>query len=126
MQYRNILLIDDDEEDHDIFKTALAMLSKDLLCKSYTNASEALQKLTNRELEPDVIFLDLNMPIMSGQEFLTTIKQREGIKDIPIIIFSTSSSSSTIQLTKELGAANFITKPNRFDTLVDILKPIIN
>ena len=126
MQYRNILLIDDDAEDHEIFKTALSYVSDQLQCESYTNAREALEKLERKELSPDVIFLDLNMPLMSGQEFLMEVKKKAEIQDIPVIIFSTSSNPTTIKLTKEMGAINFITKPDRFDTLVNILKPIIN
>ncbi len=125
MLYRNILLIDDDAEDHEIFLSALTSISKKLQCVTFTNAREALGKLLNKDLNPDVIFLDLNMPVMSGQEFLTEVKKREETKTIPVIIFSTSSNPSTIKLTKEMGAIDFITKPNRFDALVDILKPII-
>jgi len=66
------------------------------------------------------------MPIMTGQEFLMKIKNIDHLKQIPVIIFSTSSNASTIVATKELGAIDFITKPNRFDALVNILKPIIN
>ena len=93
---------------------------------SFTNAYDALQKLDRRELNPDVIFLDLNMPIMTRQEFLMEIKKRDLIKDIPVIIFSTTSNSLTIQLMKEMGAIDFITKPDRFDKLVTILKCILN
>lgn len=126
MLYRNIVLIDDDVEDQEIFKIALETLSDNLVFTAFTNAKEALSSLTGNTLNPDVIFLDLNMPVMSGQEFLTQIKKMDATKHIPVIIFSTSSNTSTIQLTKELGAIDFITKPSKFDLLVDILKPIIN
>ena len=124
MIYRNILLIDDDEEDHEIFLSALRSISKELQCITFTNAREALVKLINKDLNPDVIFLDLNMPIMSGQEFLMEVKKKEEAQNIPVIIFSTTSNPGTIKLTKEMGAINFITKPDRFDVLVDILKPL--
>ncbi|MES2514397.1 MAG: response regulator [Bacteroidota bacterium] len=126
MQYQNIVLIDDDAEDHEIFGTALSLVSKQLNFSSFTNAKVALDKLDANEIDPDIIFLDLNMPVMSGEEFLTRIKKIDHLKHIPVIIFSTTSNPSTIAGTKQLGAIDFITKPNRFDTLVDILKPIIN
>lgn len=125
MAYKHILLIDDDEEDQEIFKTALNSFPEDLECSTFTNAKVALEKLVSGELNPDVIFLDLNMPIMSGQEFLVEAKKKKEINHIPIIIFSTSSQKSTIKLTKELGARDFITKPDRFDKLVSLLKPIL-
>jgi CheY-like chemotaxis protein len=126
MFYRNILHIDDDADDQEIFTSALQSLSESVVCTAFSNAREALDQLTLNTLKPDVIFLDLNMPIMSGQEFLKQVKKLDATKHIPVIIFSTSSNKSTIALTKELGAIDFITKPNRFDQLVDILKPIIN
>jgi len=57
MGYRNILLIDDDIEDQEIFNSAVSFISHDLECTSLTSAKEALQKLDNNELKPDVIFL---------------------------------------------------------------------
>jgi CheY-like chemotaxis protein len=126
MPYQKILLIDDDAEDHEIFSSALSIVSNALECVSLTDPKEALYKLDTKELKPDVIFLDLNMPIMSGQEFLIKIKGIDHLKHIPVIIYSTSSNAATIATTKELGAIDFITKPNRFNTLVDILKPLIN
>jgi CheY-like chemotaxis protein len=126
MRYQNIILIDDDDDDQEIFKSALETLSDSFVCNSFTNAKVALSNLVANTLHPDVIFLDLNMPVMTGQEFLREIKKQESLKNIPIIIFSTSANPDTIQLTKDLGAIDFITKPSRFDTLVDILKKIIN
>lgn len=125
MKYKNILLIDEDLEDLEIFNSALEKVSNEINCVSLTNAKEALIKLNEKELDPDVIFLDLNMPVMGGREFLKKIKESENLKSIPVIIFSTSSNSGTIIETKELGAIDFITKPNRFDDLVTILKSSI-
>jgi len=124
MQYHRILLIDDDIEDQEIFNSALGEVSHHLQYTSRTNAREALQELNKGVLAPDVIFLDLNMPIMSGQEFLRQIKSADQLKSIPVIIFSTSSNAATIAETKALGALDFITKPNRFDLLVDILRSL--
>ncbi len=125
MQYKNILLIDDDDEDQEIFITAVRQLSYTVTCNCFNDASEALQKLATKEISPDVIFLDLNMPVMNGQQFLVKIKKNEKLVNIPIIIFTTSSHPGTIQSMKELGAYDFITKPGTFDGLIDILEPLI-
>lgn len=125
MPFLKILLIDDDAEDHEIFKAALSQVSETSECSTSTNAREALRMLVNKQLNPDVIFLDLNMPIMSGQDFLREVKMKSETQHIPVIIFSTSSNPATVKLTKEMGAIDFITKPDRFDKLVEILKPII-
>ncbi len=124
MLYHNILLIDDDEDDQEIFLTAVKKLSNTVKSHSFDNAAEALDKLNAREVSPDVIFLDLNMPVMNGQQFLTEIKKIDDLKHIPIIIVSTSSHAVTIQLMKDLGAHDFITKPERFEQLVTILQPL--
>ncbi|MDF2438638.1 MAG: response regulator receiver protein [Bacteroidota bacterium] len=121
MAYKKILLVDDDEDDQEIFLSAVNEVSENAECLPLSDATEALAKLSAKEIEPDVIFLDLNMPVMNGQQFLVEIKKREELKKIPVIIFSTSSHLATIQLMKDLGAADFITKPDKYDELVKIL-----
>lgn len=125
MLYNNILLIDDDEDDQEIFLMALDELSENFKCTTISSARDALSQLENGQLSPDLILLDLNMPIMNGQQFLAEIKKKESLKHIPVIIFSTSFHEATIQLARELGAADFITKPGKIPDLVNILKPLI-
>ncbi|MEO8473689.1 MAG: response regulator [Chryseolinea sp.] len=125
MKIRSILHIDDDAEDQEIFSSALEKVSDALKYVSFTNARDALARLINNEFNPDVIFLDLNMPTMSGPEFLQEIKSVDHLRSIPVIILSTTSNPATIASTKLMGAVDFITKPNRFDELVEILRPII-
>lgn len=125
MRYRNILLIDDDDEDQEIFLAAVEEVSNLVRCVAFSGATEALIKLIAKDLNPDVIFLDLNMPIMNGQQFLIEIKKNTELKNIPVIIFSTSSHFTTIQLTKKLGASDFITKPAKYDELIKILAAFI-
>lgn len=122
MLYRNVMLIDDDEDDKEIFVAALRAVSKEIDCIPLADPIEALEKLTSKKLSPEVIFLDLNMPVMSGLEFLKKIKADDTIKEIPVIIFSTTANPITIRLTRELGASHFITKPDKFDDLVNVLK----
>ena len=126
MQYRKILLIDDDEDDQEIFISALENTAKQVSCLTFKDAREALSKLASKEISPELIFLDLNMPMMDGQQFLTEIKKDEALSDIHIIILSTSSHRGTIQLMKELGAQDFITKPDKFEDLVRILDSVLN
>lgn len=118
--YNNILQIDDDSDDCELFMDALEAVS----AATYTaicDPVEALRKLIEKEITPDVIFLDLNMPIMSGLEFLTEIKKKEDLKEIPIIIFSTSQLDDIIREAKAHGADDFISKPNNFNDLKRIL-----
>ena len=125
MLRQHILLIDDDEDDHEIFITATQEISAEINCSSLFNALEALEKLQTRQLMPDLIFLDLNMPVMSGQQFLSAIKSDENLKSIPVVIFSTSSELKTVERLKKMGASDFITKPGLYNELVTILRPIL-
>ncbi|MDR7370177.1 response regulator [Flavobacterium aquidurense] len=120
MTYKNILQIDDDSDDCELFMEALEAVSDTTYTAMY-NPVEALRKLRQKEISPDIIFLDLNMPIMSGLEFLTEIKKEEVLKEIPIIIFSTSQLDDIIREAKALGAYDFISKPNNFNDLKRIL-----
>jgi CheY-like chemotaxis protein len=123
--YQNLLIIDDDDDDQEIFISAVEKLSVSIHCNAICSAFEALEKLESDEIKPDLIFLDLNMPLMSGQQFLLEIKKIAKLSDIPVIIFSTSSHPQTIAITKELGALDFITKPSKITELVTILSRIL-
>lgn len=123
--FRNILLIDDDADDQEIFLTALENVASSVSCTAFSNAAEALDQLAAKQVTTDVIFLDLNMPLMNGQQFLKEIKKDEQLRQIPVIIFSTSSHPGTIHETKALGAHDFITKPDKFDDLVSLLRSIV-
>jgi CheY-like chemotaxis protein len=123
--FKNLLLIDDDEDDHDIFLTAAAEVSPAIRCVAMFDAAQALQKLEAKALRPEVIFLDLNMPGMNGQQFLAEIKKDVELRALPVIIFSTSSQPRTIEALKILGAHDFVTKPGLYDELVNVLKRIL-
>ena len=126
MNYGNILLIDDDEDDQEIFRTALEKVDRSINCTSLNNAIEALDKLRSNQIQPDLIFLDLNMPVMNGQQFLMQIKNDDALSYIPVVILSTSSHKASIELTRELGAMEFYSKPDKFEDLIGILKSVLN
>jgi CheY-like chemotaxis protein len=122
----NILLIDDDDDDQLIFKDALKELSFGYDCWMASNGLEALQRLDAEKELPAIIFLDLNMPLMNGLEFIDLTRQNENYKNIPIIIFSTSDNPVDKKRLMKMGAIRFITKSSDFrnliETLVEILK----
>lgn len=125
MPYQTILLIDDDEDDQEIFLAALEQVSSSVNCTAIGNAKNALTQLQEKKLLADIIFLDLNMPLMNGQQFLAEIKKNTPLDQIPVIIFSTTSHPETISLVKKMGASDFITKPDKFEDLVGMLKTLI-
>lgn len=125
MAYIKIFHIDDDADDIDFFVAAIEYLSDRASCFSFTNAVKALEKLQNGELVADIIFLDLNMPIINGQEFLTALKATAGLGDIPVIILSTSSDAVAARRLKAKGASGFLTKPTSIKELSDLLRPYL-
>jgi CheY-like chemotaxis protein len=125
MRFKNLLLIDDDEDDQELFIEAAKEISPDIHITVAPDASIALDRLIKKTVTADIIFSDLNMPRMNGQQFLLEIKKHQDLKDIPVIIFSTSSHAHTIQLVKDFGAHDFITKPGLFAELVRTLKRLL-
>jgi len=125
MNYKNILQIDDDTDDCELFLEALQSVST-ALYTSINDPVDALKRLVHSEIVPDVIFLDLNMPVMSGMEFLAEIKKKDIIKNIPVIIFSTSQFDEIKRQAKNHGAHDFISKPSDFNELKRILSQYIS
>jgi len=118
--------VDDDEDDRNFFLLVLEMIDKSVKCDTAENGLIALRQLTSGSSVPDLILLDLNMPVMNGRQFLGEIKKHEHMKNIPVIILSNSSDEATIIETKLLGAADFITKPNKLSLLEETLREIIS
>jgi CheY-like chemotaxis protein len=125
MQYSRILLIDDDEDDQELFTAAIGQVAASVQCTVMESAQTALRMLESGEMAVDLIFLDLNMPVMSGQQFLAEKNQRAALRDIPVIVLSTSSNADIIAKTTASGVKKFITKPNSFTELKTILFDIL-
>jgi len=121
---KSVLLVDDDEDDREFFLAVLETIDESIRCETAENGSVALRNLTDGHRMPDLIFLDLNMPVMNGKQFLKEIKKHEHLENIPVIILSTSSDQATISETARLGAVDFITKPNKLSLLETRLKEI--
>jgi CheY-like chemotaxis protein len=119
-----ILLIDDDVDDQLYFRDAVNEINPSITCEIANNGKEALQQIEIPPL-PDIIFLDLNMPVMNGFECLSSLKKKGRYQDIPVVIFTTSKNADDISRTRELGASFFFTKPTDFNTLCHKLKTII-
>lgn len=121
-----ILIVDDDPDDVQFFCNALYESNKPYYCISVTNAEEALLFIENTLINPEFIFLDLNMPCVDGKECLIKLKSNPQSKDIPVIVYSTSSHKKEIEELYKLGAAKFITKPDSMKVLINAISDILN
>jgi CheY-like chemotaxis protein len=107
-----ILLVDDDEDDRKLFSEAVVAVDPTIICITKASANEALLYLSDPVISlPDIIFLDLRMPGMSGQDCLKEIKSDPRFALTPVIVYTTSRDEKESATLKALGAAHFMSKP---------------
>jgi CheY-like chemotaxis protein len=122
----SILLADDDADDCIFFKEAVEEL---FLCPHLLTMpdGEQLMEYLNYEANklPDILFLDLNMPRKNGFECLSEIKLNPKLKQLPVIVFSTSFEQEVVNLLYKNGAQYFIRKPSEFSQFKKIIHQAI-
>ena len=107
-----ILLVDDDEDDRELFVEAARSVDDTIICSTACNGEEALQYLHNTGNPlPDFIFLDLRMPGLSGRQTLEEIKKDARLVAVPVVVYTTSRDVKESVELKKLGAAHFMSKP---------------
>lgn len=122
-----LLLADDDRDDCIFFRDALDDLPVEINLTTVNDGVELMNFLKNNPSEnPDLLFLDLNMPRKNGFDCLTELKSNPGLKNIPVIIFSTSLDMQIADLLFEKGAHHYIRKPNNFIKLKRIINEALN
>lgn len=127
----HIIMVDDDEDDIFIMRKELrkaGFSDNDFLALS--GGPELLLFLKEREqqmdeeLLPDLILLDINMPRMDGFEVLAQLKSDETVRDIPVIMFSTSSQKADLNRSFSLGAADYLVKPRELNEFREMIAKI--
>ncbi|MET0462732.1 MAG: response regulator [Chitinophagaceae bacterium] len=109
---RYLLIIDDDPDDRALFIEAVKEIDHTIRCVSADNGQQALELLQNSNaLLPDFIILDLRMPRYGGKRVLFEIKNDHRLRNIPVIIYTTSKSVEESNELTRLGACHFMTKP---------------
>jgi CheY-like chemotaxis protein len=117
----NVLLVDDDSDDVEFFKEAAEIAEPNVKVIAVYTAREGLQFLArNSNSLPDFIFIDINMPVMTGVEFLELLHDKYDVKGTCIVMYTTSGSATEVNKCKSLGA-DYIVKPYSFDKLVQEL-----
>ena len=126
LKTRHIILVDDDEDECLLFEDALLELGYQAQFLYFRNGQETIDYL---ESTPDItsylIFLDLNMPAMSGKDCLRVLRKHTKLKAIPVAIYSTTSDQGDIEETHTLGANVYIKKPVHFTGIKHTLNTML-
>lgn len=120
----SIFLVEDDIDDQFIFCEAIGKIENAFVQNVANNGIEALSKLENSPILPDLIFMDINMPLMNGIECLGEIIKSQRLKNIPVVILSTDTSQ--VNLIRSLGAKAYIKKPSNSKILLIRLEELIH
>ena len=128
----NILLADDDTDDRYFFSKALKEIPLSTHLTTVHDGEELMNYLAeNSKSLPNILFLDLSMPRKTGFECLYEIKDNEKLKDIPVVMFSTSFLTNNnyeqgmIETLKGIGAQDYIRKPGEFALLKEAIHNIL-
>lgn len=119
-----ILIADDDPEDRQLIKEAFEesrLLNELVFVK---DGEELMARLLGSEPLPGLVLLDLNMPRKDGREALKEIKGHPKLKQIPVVVLTTSKAEEDIYRTYNLGVNSFVTKPVTFGSLVETMKDL--
>ena len=122
----NLVLADDDEDDRDMLIEVLNEIAPHVRVTVARNGQQLMTFLNQSATAPDIIFLDLNMPLKNGQECLTEIRANKKFKPVPVVIYSTSCSSQHIDDTFLNGANFYFTKPGSYKDLKVIIARIFS
>jgi CheY-like chemotaxis protein len=123
---KKFLIVDDDNDDREMFCEALELEVPGSICYHAPNGRRAIIALDNEEIDlPDLIFLDINMPVMNGWQCLAKLKQAEAYQNIPVIMYSTSSYPEDVEKAQRLKALCFFSKPSNFKELKQSLALVV-
>jgi CheY-like chemotaxis protein len=124
---RFVILADDDVDDLELFKEIVNEINPQIKVQLVENGRSLLRTLhTGISDLPDIIFLDLNMPDKNGKECLIEIRKDERLKNIPVIIYSTSAHSRDTSEAYSNGANLYIRKPANYERLIYILQKVLS
>jgi CheY-like chemotaxis protein len=128
---REVLLVDDNPADIDLTHDALSRTQFHLHISSVPDGAEAMARLCRTgkykdARHPDLVILDLNLPLKDGRAVLSEVKSDPLLRKTPIIIFSTSQASHDIGRSYELGANSYVSKPGNLHDYISAIMSIGN
>jgi CheY-like chemotaxis protein len=122
----NVLLIEDNLIEVMKMKRTISFLELEHTLSVANNGEEGLQVLEDKSKLPDLILLDLNMPKVSGIEFLSILKKNDNIKHIPTVILTTSDNQKDLEECYRLGVSGYVLKPLKYDDYVEKIRNVLS
>jgi DNA-binding response OmpR family regulator len=121
-----IVLTDDDSDETLFFTEAIQEINRNIYLRSFPDGEKLLSWLETTDELPDVIFLDINMPLLNGFEALQELRKVERNRNIPVIVYSTSSNHTDVTKAYDYGANLYLCKVVAMKDLPGHLSKIIN
>lgn len=112
-----IFYTDDDAEDLEFFREIVDIIDEDVVVHTHNSGLDLMNALDNPPPTPHVMFLDINMPGMTGFDILKKVRESENHRELPIVIFSTSGDDFAVEKSRQLGASMYVQKSSVFDQL---------
>ena len=119
-----VYLVDDDSEEAELFSEAVASVHPTVEVVWHDDVMEALECLRKEEKQP-MLFLDLNIPKVSGKDMLKLLRENVTTSGTPVIIYSTSISARDIEDTSPYNVTAYLQKPEDFESLCSRLEALI-
>lgn len=120
----HLLHVDDNETDHLFLSRAVENSGLPVQLETANSGQQALKILEDFEFVPDMILLDIRMPMMSGFEVLQKMKGREELRNLSIVMFSTSGDSKDRSEARALGAHAYCVKPGTLEELGKLVEKL--
>src|SRR5437016_12071300 len=129
---RHVLVADDDRNDFLLVQLAFQRAGLPVHLGHVLDGQQAVDYLTAKhkfqhragEPLPDLLLLDLKMPLMDGFDVLAYVRKESSLKKLPVVVLSASQIEEDIRKALHLGADQFLTKPADFSALVDLMKGV--
>lgn len=118
-------LVEDDQDDQLFFKLAVSRYKIPVHYEFAGDGRQAIARLLDESgFSPDIILLDMNMPVMNGIECLTEIRKIQRLNNVPVYMYSTATDNHTVQKCLELGAKGVLQKGDTVAELQEQLHPV--
>lgn len=127
----NILLVEDNEGDVELLREGIEITSPEIAVHHVENGEECMAFLRKLDKHseaptPDLILLDLNLPVMDGREVMAAINADQQLKHLPVIVLTTSTAQFDILKMYQLRCSSYIVKPVNFSQFLQIIRSVID